>query len=329
MKLYLDGVLVGSNSYTGGLIGNQQPIVIGGSNGTNTDDSGNLSKLKISDPFDGHIDEVSFYGAALSAEQIAQTRGRGAKGIVAPGDLDTLEAANRISIERITFADGMVVNVAPGSVAFGGWIWRSVLDAVNRIIERITFADGMVVNVAPGSGSVQISPSAGGARLGTLAAWSWTSVMGSGSDGSSESARPAAEETHDRVSDLADRRGDEGFDASGHFAGTLALFSVDGVAFGNDHGDGHYDGRGEHRHDGDDGAFGANKGKDGSGRNAKASEHESGLGSGQPEPKQAVNWNDSFAGLVAPFSSLGKSRGGANPNICEFDQQKSRKNSYR
>ena len=33
MKLYIDGVLVGENAYTGGMENNTQPIVIGGSKG--------------------------------------------------------------------------------------------------------------------------------------------------------------------------------------------------------------------------------------------------------------------------------------------------------
>ncbi len=86
MKLYLDGVLVGSNAYNGGLTGNREAIVIGGSNETNRDTSGNLSRLKITEPFDGVIDEVAFYGQALSAQQIAQTRQRGALGVIAPQD---------------------------------------------------------------------------------------------------------------------------------------------------------------------------------------------------------------------------------------------------
>jgi hypothetical protein len=101
MKLYLDGVLVGANAYNGGLTGNREAIVIGGSNETNRDTSGNLSKLKITEPFDGFIDEVAFYGQALSAQQIAQTRQRGALGVVAPEDqADTLSGIEQISVAQ-------------------------------------------------------------------------------------------------------------------------------------------------------------------------------------------------------------------------------------
>jgi hypothetical protein len=84
MKLYLNGALVGSNAYTGGLVGNTQPIVIGGSNASNTKES--LSKLKISDPFDGWIDEVAFFGTALSPAEIEESRSAGPMAVTAPED---------------------------------------------------------------------------------------------------------------------------------------------------------------------------------------------------------------------------------------------------
>jgi hypothetical protein len=72
MKLYLDGELVGTNAYTGGLIGNREPLVIGGTNWANWNDSGDLSKLKIINPFNGHIDEVAIFAQALTENQIEQ-----------------------------------------------------------------------------------------------------------------------------------------------------------------------------------------------------------------------------------------------------------------
>jgi hypothetical protein len=82
MKLYLDGELVGTNPYAGGLIGNREPIVIGGTNWANRDDSGDLSKLRISHPFNGRIDEVAIYGQALTEQQIRQLITAGPLGVV-------------------------------------------------------------------------------------------------------------------------------------------------------------------------------------------------------------------------------------------------------
>jgi hypothetical protein len=78
MKLYLDGVLVGENTFTGGLTSNQEPIVIGGSIRTNW--SSDLSRLNITQPFDGHIDEVAFFGQALDARQVKQLAANGPLG---------------------------------------------------------------------------------------------------------------------------------------------------------------------------------------------------------------------------------------------------------
>jgi hypothetical protein len=82
MKLYLDGVLVGANVYTGGLDGNGEPLVIGGTNWANRNDSGDLGKQKISHPFHGHIDEVAIFSLALTARQIRQLMVAGPRGLL-------------------------------------------------------------------------------------------------------------------------------------------------------------------------------------------------------------------------------------------------------
>jgi hypothetical protein len=113
MKLYLGGVLVGSNGYTGGLAGNREAIVIGASNETNRNTSGNLSKLRITEPFDGKIDEVAFFGVALTPQQIAQTKQRGALGVVAPQD----QADILVGIEHTTLSQDPQVFTAAGDAS--------------------------------------------------------------------------------------------------------------------------------------------------------------------------------------------------------------------
>ena len=81
MKLYLDGALVGTNAFAGGLTANQSAIVIGGSDETTVGVATDLSKLKITKSFDGHIDEVAFFGQALTANQIQQAAVAGAFGV--------------------------------------------------------------------------------------------------------------------------------------------------------------------------------------------------------------------------------------------------------
>jgi hypothetical protein len=104
MKLFLDGMLVGTNAYTGGLIGNHEALVIGAGNQSNADVSGNLAKLKISNPVDGVIDEVAVLASALSSQQIQQTRERGPAGVIRPEDLGTIDGTDTlISVEKVGF----------------------------------------------------------------------------------------------------------------------------------------------------------------------------------------------------------------------------------
>jgi VCBS repeat-containing protein len=77
MKLYLDGALIGENAFTGGLLSNDEEIIIGGTSIFNFGGP-DLSNLFIIWPFDGHIDEVSFFGEALSPSQIVRSMSAGA-----------------------------------------------------------------------------------------------------------------------------------------------------------------------------------------------------------------------------------------------------------
>ncbi len=109
MKLYLDGNLVGVNGFGGGTRGNEEAIVIGGSNGTNTDASGDLSLLMISDPFDGLIDEVAVFGEALDQGQILEIIENGPSTVAASGSGAGLSGG----LEDYTFAfvgDDLVVS---------------------------------------------------------------------------------------------------------------------------------------------------------------------------------------------------------------------------
>ena len=88
MKLYLNGQLVDSDGYTGGMgttsggIGNHEPIAIG----ANTRASDGRVVTPLQDYFAGLIDEPAFFDRALTPEQIAllydaRMPGRGASGL--------------------------------------------------------------------------------------------------------------------------------------------------------------------------------------------------------------------------------------------------------
>ena len=85
MKLYLDGQLVGSDSYTGGLDGNTEPFTIGAAQRS----SGNGTANNLRDFFDGRIDEVAVFEDALdgSAVNALYTAGINAAPIVSGDDV--------------------------------------------------------------------------------------------------------------------------------------------------------------------------------------------------------------------------------------------------
>jgi hypothetical protein len=66
LRLYVNGDEVDSDTYTGGLLGNQEPLVIGASSAR----SGNLIAIPTEKEFEGLIDEVAFFNRALSQEEI-------------------------------------------------------------------------------------------------------------------------------------------------------------------------------------------------------------------------------------------------------------------
>ncbi len=68
MNAYLDGVLVGSNSYTGGLSGNTEPIVIG----ANQWASSNNTADNIQGALKGEISEVRLYNQAFDEAEISE-----------------------------------------------------------------------------------------------------------------------------------------------------------------------------------------------------------------------------------------------------------------
>jgi hypothetical protein len=143
MKLYLDGMLVGTNTYTGGLVGNHEAIVIGGGNQSNTDTSGNLSKLKISNPVDGKIDEVAVFATALTAQQIQQSRERGALGVMRPEDLGTVDGTDTlISIENIGFTS------SPSALASASTLTQQTAASVSMAAPAVTSISALSVPVA-------------------------------------------------------------------------------------------------------------------------------------------------------------------------------------
>lgn len=120
LKVYLDGDLVGNNSYAGGLQGNSEAIVIG-ANGWATNDH-NANNLQ--NPFDGIISKVVLTDEVMSAAAIKQafpTTGTNAVP-VAHDDTATTQEDRAITIDVLandTDPNGDALTIASASAGVG------------------------------------------------------------------------------------------------------------------------------------------------------------------------------------------------------------------
>jgi len=94
MKLYLNGNLVGSSAFAGGLGQNTDVLVLGGSNATTPFGRANPAGQLITNPFSGAINGVAIYGTVLDQLQVQglmvtgpALANPGAKGAGLPGGL--------------------------------------------------------------------------------------------------------------------------------------------------------------------------------------------------------------------------------------------------
>jgi hypothetical protein len=106
LALYLDGQLVGSNSYTGGLgstsggAGNLEPFTLGSNQGLSSDQSSDGENGFLY----GVLDEVSLFGRALTAQEVSELYDLGINGPpttppVADGDSATTDEDSSVAID--------------------------------------------------------------------------------------------------------------------------------------------------------------------------------------------------------------------------------------
>ncbi|MEM7201301.1 MAG: LamG-like jellyroll fold domain-containing protein, partial [Planctomycetota bacterium] len=114
LKLYLDGAEVATDSYTGGLQGNTEPITIGaGSWG-----SGNGTSSGWSSPFEGKIDEVAIFDSQLSLSDVESIYNAGSG--TATADADTVsggDGTDTVDYSNATW--GVTVDLDAGSASGG------------------------------------------------------------------------------------------------------------------------------------------------------------------------------------------------------------------
>jgi Ca2+-binding RTX toxin-like protein len=160
MVMYLDGVQVATNAYTGGIgNGDNEPITIGASQryaGTEGQAiSGELDRF-----FDGQIAEVALYDRALSATDFAVLADAGINGFDIPGNAVVENAADGTAIGQVEAAD-------PDS---GETFTYALLDdaggrfAINASTGLVAVANGALLDyetAAQHSITVQVSDSGG------------------------------------------------------------------------------------------------------------------------------------------------------------------------
>ncbi|MGH6662113.1 MAG: LamG-like jellyroll fold domain-containing protein, partial [Rhodospirillales bacterium] len=95
MKLYVDGQLVDTNSYTGGIANNTEPLVIG----ANAWDSDDGQANHLENFFDGQIDEVAIVGQPLTPAEITNLYNTGGQAIIDNGGSIGLPVGQTLSFE--------------------------------------------------------------------------------------------------------------------------------------------------------------------------------------------------------------------------------------
>ncbi len=160
MQLYVDGELVGSNDYTGG-IGNhfQNPIVIGAS--TYDSDAGQTNYLDHF--FDGEIAEVALTGNALSADQIADLYQAGVNAEEATAATVAEGAATGTVVATVGASDSDSASLSYSLDDDAGG--RFAIDAATG---EITVADGSAIDFETDSShviTVRVTDSDGGSTV--------------------------------------------------------------------------------------------------------------------------------------------------------------------
>jgi hypothetical protein len=112
-QLYLDGNLVGESMTAVSLVGNHDPIVLGASNATTQVGTSDPSRQRITNGFNGLMDEVAIFNGALSHANVRTSMTVGAQALITQfGNAGTINGSDTVTgIEHIAFADGTVAYV--------------------------------------------------------------------------------------------------------------------------------------------------------------------------------------------------------------------------
>ncbi|MBL6929790.1 MAG: hypothetical protein ISR44_11520, partial [Rhodospirillales bacterium] len=114
MKLYVDGELVDTNDYAGGMADNLNPLVLGAS--AHKTDEGEADEDDLKNFFEGQMDDVAVFDRALTADEIGGLYSDGVQAMMEGDDPGTIEYPLEIAT-NLTDADG---SESLGDVTIGG-----------------------------------------------------------------------------------------------------------------------------------------------------------------------------------------------------------------
>lgn len=158
MRLYLDGELVDSDSYAGGMTGNEEPLVIG----ANQWSSGNEVANNLRDFFVGEMDKIAVYDRALTPTELSNMYDAGVSQVSAAGetlvyDLDIegslvdVDGSETLSFQVRGLPDGVTLSAGQND---GNGIWTlgaGDLDGLTMTVEPSVSEDFAIEVVAIGT----------------------------------------------------------------------------------------------------------------------------------------------------------------------------------
>ena len=158
MRLYLDGQVVDTGTYTGGLsttsgsTGNFEPIVIGGS----TARSGNLVANPVDDLFAGFIDEVAIFGTQLNAGTLQEIYAAGLQDytLVEDGTLTVAASEGVLSNDYDGDGDSLAASLLTGPSHAAAFILNADGAFTYTPVDDFNGSDSFTYQVSDGNGGM-------------------------------------------------------------------------------------------------------------------------------------------------------------------------------
>ncbi|MBO6948692.1 MAG: DUF4114 domain-containing protein [Rhodospirillales bacterium] len=159
MRLYLDGELVDSDSFTGGMTGNQEPLIFGANQWSSGDEVAN----NLQDFFTGEMDKIAVYDRALTPTEIANMHDEGVSQLTSDsgdtlvydldieGSLVDVDGSETLSFQVRGLPDGVTLSAGQND-GNGTWtLGAGDLDGLTMTVEPSVSEDFAIEVVAVGT----------------------------------------------------------------------------------------------------------------------------------------------------------------------------------